>query len=147
MTQQSLGMETLSIFIDGKRMTHIRDEKYHDEIDEDYKDLFIVKENFPYINSFTRPSIRTMLAPREGFIFAGLLLENDLEIILRDNLLLLSNFKISLNDNFDELIYPPVDTYPNQVRSDIKEYLKNIKKGVIGRMELNYTKSFEKKHF
>ena len=132
-------METLSIFIDGKRMTHIRDEKYHDEIDEDYKDSFIVKENFPYINSFTRPSIRTMLAPREGFIFAGLLLENDLEIILRDNLLLLSNFKISLNDNFDELIYPPVDTYPNQVRSDIKEYLKNIKKGVIGRMELNYT--------
>ena len=50
-----------------------------------------------------------------------------------------SNLKYSLADNFDDLIYPPVDTYPAQVRSDVKEYLKNFDQGVIiGRAQFDY---------
>ena len=66
-----------------------------------------------------------MIASREGFLYGGLLLENDLELIFRKkNLIFLSNMqKYSIFDNFDELYIPPVDTYPNQVRSDIKKYL------------------------
>ena len=41
-------------------------------------------------------------------------LEDNLEINFNDKLSLISNFKISLHDNFDELYIPPKDTYPNQ---------------------------------
>ena len=34
--------------------------------------------------------------------------------------------QIIIDDNFDDLTIPPKDTYPAQVRSDIKDYLRNI---------------------
>ena len=49
------------------------------------------------------------------------------------------NLKYSLADNFDDLRFPPIDTYPAQVRSDIKQYLRNMDKGIIiGRAQLDY---------
>ena len=37
------------------------------------------------------------------------------------------------------LKYPPVDTYPAQVRSDIKDYLINFDEGIIiGRAQFDY---------
>ena len=45
----------------------------------------------------------------------------------------------SLGNNFDELFIPPVDTYPNQVRSDIKDYLKGLDNGIAIR-KLNVNK-------
>ena len=37
------------------------------------------------------------------------------------------------------LIFPPLNTFPAQVRSDIKQYLKNMDKGIIiGRAQLDY---------
>ena len=49
-----------------------------------------------------------------------------------------TNLKYGLADNFDDLRYPPNDTYPAQVRSDVKQYLKNMDKGVlIGRAQLD----------
>ena len=32
---------------------------------------------------------------------------------------------------FDDLIFPPVDTFPAQVRSDIKQYLKKMDDGIL----------------
>ena len=53
-----------------------------------------------------------------------------------------SNLKYSLWDNFDELIYPAKDTYPAQVRSDIKDYLNNFDNGIIiGRAQFDGYKS------
>ena len=34
--------------------------------------------------------------------------------------------KYALWQNFDDLYIPPVNTYPNQVRSDVKDYLNNF---------------------
>ena len=47
-----------------------------------------------------------------------------IEYVIRDDLFFSINLKYSVADNFDDLIYPPKNTYPAQVRSDIKEYLK-----------------------
>ena len=42
-------------------------------------------------------------------------------------------------DNFDDLTIPPENTFPEQVRSDVKDYLRNIDQGIkIGRAQLDY---------
>ena len=42
---------------------------------------------------------------------------------------------------------PPLDTYPNQVRSDVKDYLNNFGKGIIlGRSQLDYFQTIKKNH-
>ncbi len=90
-------------------------------------------------NTSTRVRFRPFIASREEFFKGAMLLENDSEYIIKDNLILHSNLKYSLADNFDDLRFPPVDTYPAQVRSDIKQYLKNMDKGIIlGRAQLDY---------
>ena len=49
-----------------------------------------------------------------------------------------SQLAVSLNNNFDELFIPPVDTYPAQVRTDIKDYLNGIDEGIaIRRLNIN----------
>ena len=112
------------------------------------KDLYVIKEQFPYIYNNLYPSIRNFIAGREGFYFGGLLLNNDTEIIPKENLIFLLNLKYSLWDNFSNLIYPPIDTYPAQVRSDIKEYYKGLSNNIsVGRLEMNYFYSPLKHHY
>lgn len=90
-------------------------------------------------NTTTGIKFKPFLASREEFFKGALLVENDSEYVIRDNLLFHMNLKYSLADNFDDLRFPPVDTYPAQVRSDVKQYLKNINKGIIlGRAQLDY---------
>ena len=84
-------------------------------------------------------SFRPFLASREEFFKGALLLENNSEYVISDNFFFSSNLKYSLVDNFDDLTIPPVDTYPAQVRSDIKDYLRNFGDGVIiGRAQFDY---------
>jgi len=113
------------------------------EIDSEFiknSDLIYERKKTKSFNTSTGLKFRPFLASREEFFKGALLLENDSEIILRDNLFFNTNLKYSLADNFDDLIYPPIDTFPAQVRSDIKDYLKNMnKEGVlIGRAQLDY---------
>jgi hypothetical protein len=90
-------------------------------------------------NTDTKLTLRPFLASREEFFKGAILLENNSEYIIKDNFFFSSNLKYSLADNFDDLIYPPVNTYPAQVRSDVKEYLKNFDQGVIiGRAQFDY---------
>ncbi len=92
--------------------------------------------NFTYSNNFV---LRPFLASREEFFKGAILFENDVEYIIRDNLFFSSNIKYSLADNFDDLRFPPIDVFPAQVRSDIKEYLKRIDDGIkIGRAQFDY---------
>ena len=68
-----------------------------------------------------------------------MLLENDSEYVFTDNLFVTSNLKYSIYDNFDDLTIPPETTEPAQVRSDVKDYLRNLNDGiVIGRLQADY---------
>lgn len=99
------------------------------------------------LNSSTRLNLRPFIAGREGFLKASLLVENDLEYIFKDNLFFSSNLKYSIWDNFDDLIIPPKDTYPEQVRSDVKDYLRNFNRGVVlGRAQLDYHLTLSEKN-
>ena len=88
----------------------------------------------------TRLQFRPFIASREEFFRGALLVENDTEFILRENLFFNTNLKYSLWDNFDILYIPPVDVFPAQVRSDVKEYLNKMNDGgiLIGRAQLDY---------
>lgn len=93
----------------------------------------------PIFRNKTGVNIRPFLAGREDFIKVAALLENDTEIVFTENLFFSGNLKLSLIDNFDDLTIPPRDTYPNQVRSDIKQYLNNLGENIsIGRAQLDY---------
>jgi hypothetical protein len=111
-------------------------------MEDDYYDSSqLIYERKPQrnFNTKTRLRIRPYLASREGFFKFAVLLENDSEYILKDNLFFTSNLKYSIKDNFDDLVIPPVDTYPAQVRSDVKNYLRNFEnKLIIGRAQFDY---------
>ena len=95
----------------------------------------------------TKISVRPFIASREEFFKAALLLENDSEYVIRDNLFFTSNLKYSLWDNFDDLRFPPRNTYPAQVRSDVKDYLKAFNDGiVIGRAQFDFLQTIKKDH-
>ena len=95
----------------------------------------------------TNLQFRPFLASREEFFKGALILENNSEYVLKDNLFFSTNLKYSLIDNFDDLVYPPVNTFPAQVRSDIKEYLKNMNDGIlIGRAQVDYYVTPKKNH-
>ena len=95
----------------------------------------------------TRLDVRPFLASREEFFKGALMIENISEYSFLDNFFFSSNIKYSLADNFDDLKYPPVDTYPAQVRSDIKDYLINYDEGIIiGRAQFDYYLSLKKNH-
>ncbi len=98
-------------------------------------------------NSATKLNLRPFIAAREGFLKASLVVENDNEYVFSDEFFFSSNLKYSIWDNFDDLVIPPVDTYPEQVRSDVKDYLRNFDNGVIiGRAQFDYHLTLTKNH-
>ena len=120
--------------------------EYDDSFIKDAK-LIYQKQVKKKFNSNTRISIRPFLASREEFFKGAIMIENTSEYIFLDNLSFSSNLKYSIADNFDDLKYPPVDTYPAQVRSDVKDYLKNFNEGIfIGRAQFDYHLSPKKNH-
>ena len=69
-------------------------------------------------------------------------------IYFQENTFIDTKFSISLDNNFDELFIPPVDTYPNQVRSDVKEYYNSIgNKPFVDRLEINHLESAGNNYF
>jgi len=112
------------------------------EIDESFErraKIIYERETKRVFNTNTGLRFRPFLASREEFFKGAFLIENNSEIILKKNLFFNINLKYSLANNFEDLRFPPVDTFPAQVRSDIKQYLKNMDDGVlIGRAQLDY---------
>ena len=112
------------------------------EIDEAFErnaNTIYERQTSRKINTATKIRFQPFLASREEFFKGALLVENDTEIIIRENLFFNSNLKYSLANNFDDLVFPPEDTFPAQVRSDIKQYLKKMNDGVlVGRAQLDY---------
>ena len=90
-------------------------------------------------NTKTSFKVRPYIAAREGFFKFAILVENDSEYIIKDNFFFSTNIKYSIKDNFKDLVIPPVDTFPAQVRSDVKDYLRNFNERVIiGRAQFDY---------
>jgi len=110
-------------------------------------DIIFSRNKKSRLKSSNQIRIRPFLAAREGFLKGAILFENDTEYLFKDNLIFSSNVKYSLWDNFDDLIIPPRNTYPAQVRSDVKDYLRGFNDGiVIGRAQVDYYKSLKKNH-
>ena len=121
------------------------------EIDDSYRatsQTIYERSTAKRFSTNTRANFRPFLASREEFFKGAFLVENDTEFILRENLFFNTNLKYSLADNLDDLFLPPVDVFPAQVRSDVKQYLKNIKDGglLIGRAQLDYHLTPYKNH-
>ena len=100
--------------------------------------IYSKKGEFPRYFQFVQPKLRTFIGSREGFLYYGLFLEHISKYMFNDGLFIDSQLAVSLNNNFDELTIPPVDTYPAQVRTDIKDYLNGIDDGLaIKRLNIN----------
>ena len=121
------------------------------EIDDSYRasaQTIYERSTTKRYSTNTRANFRPFLASREEFFKGAFLVENDTEFIIRKDLFFNINLKYSLADNLDDLYIPPVDVFPAQVRSDVKEYLKNMKDGglLIGRAQLDYHLTPAKNH-
>ena len=106
----------------------IADLKARSEYDDDFErsaKLIYQRQAKKKFKTNTRLSLRPFLASREEFFKGALMIENISEYSFLDNFFFSSNLKYSLADNFDDLKYPPVNTYPAQVRSDVKIYFYN----------------------
>ena len=121
------------------------------EIDDSYRatsQTIYQRSTTKRFSTNTRANFRPFLASREEFFKGAFLVENDTEFIIRKDLFFNTNIKYSLADNLDDLYIPPVDTFPAQVRSDVKQYLKNMKDGgiLLGRAQLDYHLTPAKNH-
>ena len=129
------------------RIANLKARTEYDEVFEKNSKIIYQKQNKKRLKTNTRLSLRPFLASREEFFKGALLIENTSEFSFFDNLFFSSNIKYSIADNFDDLKYPPVNTYPAQVRSDIKDYLKNFDGGIfIGRAQFDYYLSPNENH-
>ena len=136
--QTFLGMEVNSASFDSDISNTFSN---HEPINlkENLDTSYEVIEKFPIINSSFSIDPRFFLASREAFLHQGLFLNNSSEILFSENLIISSNLRYSLYDNFDNLYIEPVDSYPAVVRSDVKKYLNGLSNGVtVGRLQLDY---------
>ena len=129
------------------RIADLKARSEYDEAFERSAKLIYQRQAKKKFKTSTNLSIRPFLASREEFFKGALMIENTSEYSFLENFFFTSNLKYSLVDNFDDLKYPPENTYPAQVRSDIKDYLKNFDKGIfIGRAQFEYYLSPKKNH-
>ena len=127
---------------DIKYEARIADLQAYSDFDENYinsSKLIYERKSEKSFSSSNNFSVRPFLASREEFFKIAIMAENNSEFIISDNFFFSSNIKYTIKDNFGDLRYKPVDTYPAQVRSDVKEYLKNFEnRFIIGRAQLDY---------
>ena len=120
----------------------IADLKAVSEINESFEsnaELIYERKKKSKFNTNTNLNFKPFIASREEFFKGALIVENNSEYIIRDNFFFSSNLKYSIWDNFEDLTIPPVNTYPAQVRSDVKEYLNRFNDGIkIGRAQFDY---------
>ena len=150
--EEIISTATIGAGIDENVKTDMRivDLKAYNQIDDNSKvnaKLIYERKKSKSFNTNNRITFRPFLASRESFFKGALMLENNSEYILRDNFLFSSNLKYSIWNNFEDLTIPPKDTFPAQVRSDVKEYLRNFNSGVIiGRAQFDYHKTIMPNH-
>ena len=121
------------------RIANLQAISEYDKSFERNSKLIYQREQTRSFSTDTNLKFRPFLASREEFFKGALLLENDSEYVISDNFFFSSNLKYSLADNLDDLTIPPRNTYPAQVRSDVKSYLTNFDDGIfIGRAQFDF---------
>jgi hypothetical protein len=123
------------------------------ELDDSFnEDALVIYEKrkpdqFFNVSTNNRLRFQPFIASREEFFKGALLVENDTELTMGENLFFNTNLKYSIYNNFGDLRFESQYTAPAQVRSDVKDYLKNMDKGVlIGRAQLDYHLSPTRDH-
>ncbi len=110
-------------------------------------EILYLKEDKPKLFYSPNFVLRPFIAGREDFFKIALMAELNTQYNFSDNFSWSTNLKYALWQNFDDLYIPPVDTYPNQVRSDVKDYLNNFEDRVIvGRSQFDYFKTLSDSH-
>jgi len=127
---------------DIKYEARIADLKVYSDFNEGYinnSKLIYERKADRSFNTSNKFSVRPFLASREEFFKLAIMAENNSEFIISDNFFFSSNIKYTIKDNFGDFRFKPEDTYPAQVRSDVKEYLKNFEnRFIIGRAQFDY---------
>ena len=110
--------------------------------------IYEMEEEKLYQSFNIQPAIQTFLASREEFLKYALVLNLDYKLFFSENLFIDSHVKYSIYDNFNDLFLEPITTFPNQVRSDVKDYLNGLSDGpVIEVLDLNYYKKSGDNYF
>lgn len=126
---------------DLKKEYRIVDLKAYSELDSNYYDdakLIFERKRKRGFSTDTKVNIRPFIASREEFFKLAIMVENKTEFIIKDNFVFNTDIKYSIKDNFQDLNIPPENTFPAQVRSDVKEYLKNFNRPFIARAQFDY---------
>lgn len=122
----------------------------YNEIDDTFErnsNLIYERNTSSKFDTNTSIKFRPFLASREDFFKGAMLLENDSEFIITENLFFNTNLKYSIANNFGDLRFRPQNTFPAQVRSDVKRYLRNMDEGIlIGRAQFDYHITPKKNH-
>lgn len=115
---------------------------------ENKKDKIIfTRINKSYSNLAPKIVIRPFIAGRESFIKAAIMAELNAFYVFSPNFSWTTNIKYPLYQNFNDLYLPPENTYPNQVRSDIKDYLNNFgNRLLLGRSQFDFFKTITNDH-
>ena len=112
------------------------------------KTLYQESEDYPYVSYGFAPEIKSLIASRESFYEYGLFGQFNFDVYLNRNTFVRGKLVKSIVSNFDNLFIPPTDTYPEQVRSDIKDYLKNVGKDLsIEHLEISHLIKKDNHHF
>ena len=95
LTHKQLGMTMRQVVIPSRSSYNLRSVKKFEDDNLEEKE-FLIKEQYPYFNNQISIKPKFMIAAREDFLFSGLLLENDSELILNSDLIITSNLKYSI---------------------------------------------------
>jgi hypothetical protein len=109
------GQKEIALIMKDSQVSNPSPYKY--EMDE-----FKPRVEFPVINYFILPEIRSHVGTPSKFYFGGIGLKILTEIQIKRNLVILSNLGLSLQDNFDEKVSYPGSALPH-VRTEVVDYL------------------------
>lgn len=141
--REALGMEVSQVIYP------LRKGRATEESDLSQKEvIYNVVEKYPYTHFYQGVNLSTFLGAREGFLYYGLMYNLGFEGVLRKNFLFTVDADHALISNFDGLYIPPLNTFPNQVRSDIKKYLNEKDNGInINRLQFDYYYKYRKNNY
>ena len=101
---------------------------------------------FPAIFQSISPNVVPHVGNPEKFLFKGFVLQHEAEIQFSRNLILTSNLKFNLSDNFRDTLTGPGSPFLPHVRTDLMEYLKQSD-NYISRLQLDYFWSPKKEFY
>ncbi len=143
-----LGMETNNVQYFNKDVSNLQKKipielvMNRTEFQPGNKDNFLRNEfkpkvKFPAVFQSISPNLVPHVGNPEKFLFRGFVLQHESEIQFSRKLVLSSNLKFNLSNNFRDTLTGPGSPFLPHVRTDLMEYLKESD-NYISRMQLDY---------